>query len=96
MRVGSRVYYRPAIVMRQVIRSRSAGVMEQAFLVDAASTITRLRGETFVVEPDGTKWHLSPIVVIDRSARSYKYVVVPPDVAVPAYLKPVPPDVYAR
>jgi hypothetical protein len=96
MKLGSRVYYRPGITIRQVIRSRSAGVVEQAVLVDAASTITRLRGETFVVEPDGSKWHLSPVATIDHSGRSYKYVVIPPGAPLPDYLKAVPADVYAR
>lgn len=96
MKVGSRLYFRPQLVIRQLIRSRAAGVVEQAILVDAASTITRLGGETLVVEPDGSKWHPSPIATVERSARAYKYVVVDPESPMPDYFRSARPDVYVR
>lgn len=96
MKVGSRLYYRPQLVIRQLIRSRTSGVVEQAILVDAASTITRLGGETLVVEPDGSKWRLSPVATIQRGAGAYKYVVIDPDVPLPGYLRSRPADVFVR
>lgn len=96
MQRGSRLYHRPQIVMRQMIRSRAAGDVEQVILVDAASVITRLPGETLVVEPDGSKWRLSPVAAVRHGERLYKYVVIPPNVPVPDYLRSVRPDVDVR
>jgi hypothetical protein len=96
MQLGSRLFFRPGILARQTLTSRQGKRVEQVFVLDGESFITRAPGETLIVEPDGTKWHLSPRVQIERSTRSYKYVVIPPDRPLPQYLRSVGADIEVR
>lgn len=98
LQVGSRVYVRSGIRIREISSGPDGRTAEHSEELDAASRITRLPGETLVVEPDGTKRHFAVDAIIDRSepARNYTIVIIPPGRPVPAYLRAVKPDLEVR
>jgi hypothetical protein len=94
MFLGSRLYARPAFVARQVIL-HDGQPYEQAFILDAGSSITRGDHETLIVEPDGHEWHLSAATQIERG-NFFKRIVILPGQPVPVYLQNVKPDPEVR
>ncbi|HTD36868.1 MAG TPA: hypothetical protein VK669_05085 [Candidatus Limnocylindrales bacterium] len=98
LEVGSRVYVRRSIRIREFSATPHGGTFEQTEAVDAESRITRCATETVVVEPSGAVRHFAADAVIDRSepARNYMIVVIPPDRLIPAYLRKTKPDIIVR
>jgi hypothetical protein len=96
--VGSLVFFRQGMRVREVSRDPKGESVESSRSIDAESTVTRLPDETLIVEPDGTRLHLQPDAIIDRSepSRNYEIIIVPPGRMVPAYLKSVKPDFIVR
>jgi hypothetical protein len=96
LRAGSVLFGRQEIVIHQIIVDRKGHSVDDAYIIDAASSITRLRGETLVVEPDGTTWHLSASARVDRTSPAWGHVVIPPGKPIPAYLQSSKPDIDLR
>lgn len=98
LEVGSRVYLRRSLRVRELSRTSGGLTFEHTEAVDAASRITRLPNDTLVVEPDGTQRRFTADAVIDRSdpSRNFRIVVIPPDVPIPAYLRDAKPVIVVR
>jgi hypothetical protein len=96
MRVGSVLFARRDVVAHETLTGRDGHAVDMAYPIDAESSITRLPGETLIVEPDGTTWHLSPTTRIDRSGEWWRHIVIPPGNPIPAYLRASKPDIDLR
>lgn len=91
--VGTRVYARSQIVVHQMLTDRQGRPFDDAYVLDAASTITQTGGRTIIVEPDGRTWRLARAVRLDRTVPSWRYVFVRAGEAVPKYLESQKPDI---
>lgn len=91
--VGSRLYGRRQIVVHQLLTDRQGRPLDDAYVVDAASTITQTGGKATIVEPDGRTWQFSRPIRVDRTVPSWRHIVVRAGEAVPKYLVPQAPDI---
>jgi hypothetical protein len=98
MAVGSSVYFRQNVRVREFTTDSAGRSVEATRGIDAASTVRRLPNETLVVQPDGTTLHFTAGARIDRSdkARNYTVVIILPGNPIPAYLRGTKPDLEVR
>lgn len=90
---GSRLYARPQIVIHQIVTDPQGRSVDDAYVVDADAVISHSATETLVVEPDGTKWHLSPSARVDSAVQAWNYIVVKRAHPVPTFLRTKKPDI---
>jgi hypothetical protein len=90
---GTRFYRRPEMLVHDVSVDAQEHSTDATYAVDAESVVTRLPGETVIVEPDGRTWHFKPTVTVDRNTAAWRYAVVRRGYPVPGYLLAKQPDV---